>query len=126
MFHIGIDSEEVSRFESLDEQLLQKIFTYREIEYCKDKSPQSHHLAGKFCAKESIIKAFFNYDIQLSLLDIEIINTEKGMPQVIIPEYIHKEYSVQISISHNNSVAVACALVMESQFLKALEESCWK
>ena len=117
MFHIGIDSEEVSRFESMDEPLLQKMFTEREIEYCRNKKPQNHHLAGRFCAKESIIKAFSNYDILLSLQDIEIINCEKGIPEVIMPEYIREKFIVQVSITHNNLVAVACALVMENPIL---------
>ena len=59
--NIGVDIEDVKRFQKLnlvsDKTFLGKIFTKNELVYCFSKKNKAEHLAGRFSAKESILKA---------------------------------------------------------------------
>jgi len=106
---IGIDIENINRFEALSEEFLKLTFTDKEIEYCKDKVNPSQSFAGKFCAKEAIIKAS---DIKISVKDIEILNNEDG--KVIVNLQGQRKENILCSISHNKDYAIALAIINES------------
>ena len=82
--HIGTDIIEVSRIEKLiiekGDKFLKRIYTDKEIDYCESKGPNKYqHYAGRFAAKEAIMKAYgankFNFK------NIEIINNQNGLPK---------------------------------------------
>ena len=58
---IGCDIEDVSRFRNRikdrSDKFLDKIFTKEEQVYCNSKSDPAIHYAGRFCAKEAVVKA---------------------------------------------------------------------
>ncbi len=72
-------------------------------------------MAGKFAAKEAVMKALgviFNKGVYLR--DIEILNQPSGMPYVRLPKRLHEGLSgkqILISITHESSYAAAVAIV---------------
>ena len=106
---IGIDIVKVSRFRNkkynLNQKFYETIFTIKEIKYClKYKDPYTH-FAGKFAAKEAIIKATQK---KIKLNQIEIKNNKKGL-EVIIKNNV--ESNIFISISHEKDYAVAMSVI---------------
>ena len=121
MNYIGIDIVEVNRIKSMidkyGDRFLNRIFTSTEISYCEDKHISSIHYAGKFSAKESVIKAvshLFPYP-SFNYKDIEIENN-------ISPNYpiakinrrnldSNQSFYINLSISHTDSYATSVAIL---------------
>nr|AQS28766.1 hypothetical protein [uncultured archaeon] len=104
---IGVDIEEIQRFKTKKiEKFLNSVFTKREIAYCENKKDPSMSLAGKFCAKEAVIKASKK---ALSPREIEILNKKDGKVKV----YISGSYKKNIlcSISHTKRNAIAFVII---------------
>lgn len=106
---IGIDIVKIDRFRNkkynFNQKFYEKIFTIKEIEYClKYKDPYTH-FAGKFAAKEAIIKTIQK---KIKLNKIEIKNIKKGL-EVIIENNV--EPNIIISISHEKDYAVAMSVL---------------
>ncbi len=91
---------------------LEKIFTSYELSTNNNLTS----LAGKFAAKESIIKAldFLNAG---DWLNIEIIKLKSGKPIIkLLDSNNLKIVSSDISISHDNSYALAtCCFLLENK-----------
>jgi len=113
-FFIGTDIVEVDRINKLllrsCELFKNKVFTTREQNYCDSKSTPSIHYAGRFAAKESIIKAVKSsgYKNPISFKDIEILPSDSGAPLVSL--HLILECECKVSISHTKSHATAFAL----------------
>jgi holo-[acyl-carrier protein] synthase len=105
---IGTDIELINRFKDKgnNKRFLELIFTKKEIEYCSKKKNCPISYAGKFCAKESIIKAMGK---KLPFQDIEIINNKEGKPEVFIQGKLNKK--IHCTISHSGEYAIAYAIV---------------
>lgn len=111
---IGVDIEEISRFRKKRRHYWQKIFTPKEIRYCQAKKNAAGHFAGRFAAKEAIIKALFGLDIQnLTYQDLEITNNLKGEPFLESSKKL-KNVIVKISISHSPDSALAFSVAIKS------------
>ncbi len=120
---VGNDIVEVERIKKAlgrhGQRFLDKILTSQEQEYCKKYKNPILHYAGRFSAKEAVVKAFgtgFGKDI--SFCDIEILNNEFGQPQVFFSEKViaaFKNPNVIISISHSKKHATAVAIWREGQ-----------
>ena len=111
---IGVDIEEISRFRNKtlekDRHFLDSVFTKKELEYCFSNGKNAQHLCGKFCAKEAFIKAISNYNICISLNQIEILNHSNGKPYFNLPQD-YKYIESKLSISHTSENAVAQVLI---------------
>ena len=109
-FNVGIDIEEVSRFENKDKTLLEKIFSKSELK--KMKSYNARHLAGMFSAKEAVIKALHHLPNfkALPLSKIEIERSENGAPRVTLPKTF-KSLKIYLSMSHCGEYALAFVVV---------------
>lgn len=105
---IGMDLENTKEFQDWkkNECLIKKIFSKREIEYCLQKKEPHVSFAGKFCAKEAVIKA---HPKDISIKDIEILNGETGKPYVCINGT--KRNDVLCSISHCNDYTIALVII---------------
>ena len=85
---IGTDIVEVDRINKLllksAELFKNRVFTTLEQKYCDSKSSPSIHYAGRFAAKESIIKAVKSsgYKNPIPFKDIEILPSNSGVPIV--------------------------------------------
>lgn len=109
----GIDIIEVERItkaiERWGENFLHHVFTDDEIAYArKQRFPQQHY-AGRFAAKEAVLKAFGD-NAHISWKDIKIVNQESGRPICIFCDKDCKE-TILISISHTKNYAVASAII---------------
>src|SRR4051794_4807981 len=82
----GIDVIEIARIEQAiarwGERFLGRIYTEREIEYCRGRAQR---LAGRFAAKEAASKALGVGIRHLRWRDIEVLPDRRGKPHV----YLH-------------------------------------
>ena len=112
---IGIDIENISRFEHFTEEGLKRIFSEKEIEYTNQFENKLEHFCGFFCAKEAFVKALD--DTAINYTQIEVLHNENGKPYINITPYIHSilrehfKSRVEISISHCKDYATAVVLV---------------
>jgi len=114
---IGCDIENVSRFRNKinnrSDKFLNKIFTKEEQAYCNSKSDPAIHYAGRFCAKEAVVKAVKsakkNRPIRIN--QIEIQSLDSGEPKVIFKIKINGV--CKVSISHTSEHAVSMALFIQ-------------
>lgn len=116
---IGTDIIEVSRIrEALKrhgDRFSEKLFTEKEIQYCKKYHDPAPHYAGRFAAKEAILKALgTGLDAHTNWKEIEILNNSKGKPEVLLSSRIGRlfpQQSILLSISHCKEYATATALL---------------
>lgn len=111
--NIGVDIEDISRFESNNLHFLKKILTAKELKKLKKYNPQ--RIAGIFCAKEAIIKACSNVD-KFHFKNIEIFHRKSGAPHVVLRNSKKIQSSaIKVSISHTNEYAAAVALLVTKE-----------
>lgn len=109
---IGCDIEENSRFENKSSEFLDRIFTKNEQEYCLKSKNYAQHLCARFCAKEAIVKALSEFDINdVYYSDIEILNRENCAPVAKIEKY--QNIKVKISLSHCKTHSIANVLLVK-------------
>jgi holo-[acyl-carrier protein] synthase len=112
----GIDLIEIARLEAALERhprLAQRIFTDAEIAYASARSRPGRHLAGRFAAKEAVVKAL-RVDGGFGLRDIEVT----GSPPVVGLRGRAADAAggrrVEVSITHSRDLAAAVATVVPS------------
>lgn len=112
---IGSDIVEVSRIKRLTEtygkRFSKRVFTKGETAYCESKEHPEVHFAGRFAAKEAIVKAVYQsgYNEVIPFSDIEILNDTEGRPMVSL--LIHIQGTCMVTISHEKSMAIAFAIL---------------
>lgn len=118
---IGIDIIEIDRIKKAIDRtngFIEKIFTDKEITLFKSKNMRSEVIAGNFAAKEAISKSLGTGIRGFSLKEIEVLRDDLGKPIVFfsdnIEKLIGKGYKLNLSISHNNTSAIAFAILEES------------
>ena len=107
---IGNDIIEIERIrKSLEEhgdRMLSRLFTPKEQEYCLKYEDPVPRFAGRFSAKEAVVKALgTGIGKEVSWLDIEILNEESGKPYVCFSDRLKEKFpdtQILISISHCN------------------------
>lgn len=125
LINIGTDIVECQRvarmIERHGEQFLCRVYTPMEIEYCQSHRLSTERFAGRFAAKEAILKVLgTGWRQGISWLDMEIQNRRTGQPIVALGGVarMHAERfrigTIHISISHTRSYAVAMAAAVES------------
>lgn len=115
----GTDIIEIDRIresiESTDGKFCERVYTKKEIEYCESKKTQKYqHYAARFAAKEAVFKAIselLQNKYQINWQDIEILNDENGRPYVNLSKEIKGVETIDISISHCKSYAIANVIV---------------
>lgn len=111
---IGIDIIEIDRIRSAikhhHDTFLNRIFTKREISYCKNKrSFRFPELAARFAAKEAYSKALGTGMTGIKWKDIEILNSSAGKPHIYINNKLDK--NAMVSLSHSKKYATAVVLI---------------
>jgi holo-[acyl-carrier protein] synthase len=118
---IGIDIIEIDRIkdavEKFGEDFLKKVFTAKEIKYCRGRrSMRFPELAVRFAAKEAYSKAMGvglsglgrkNEGVRLT--EVEIVNNSRGKPLFSIQGKIDNK--AHVSLSHSRDYAVASVYV---------------
>lgn len=120
IYGLGIDIVSVKRLKEVVDRwgrrFLEKVFTSTEIDYCLDRKDFYLSLSARFAAKEAMIKALGGR-ADITLKDIEIVNTEAGRP-IINPGVRLKEKldsisikNIHLSLSHEKDYSVACVIL---------------
>ncbi|MEZ4704985.1 MAG: 4'-phosphopantetheinyl transferase superfamily protein [Bdellovibrionota bacterium] len=118
---VGVDVESIARFRHGDAcgpAFLKRVFLQSEIEYCERFSDPWPHFAGTFCAKEAVVKAAQSF-FPLIVSNIEVGHRENRSPY--IKSIVHGDQSVdhlleiEVSISHCDEYAMACALIRKKE-----------
>ena len=117
----GVDVVELSRFRRAirrgGKAFLRRVFTEGETAYAKARRRTALlHLAGRFAAKEAVIKAVSQIDPtrMLAMNQVEVRNDRLGRPHIILHDGRRDRLKVHISLSHVESVAVASAIAIRS------------
>lgn len=119
-YFIGTDIVAVSRIQNIihkhSDRFKKHTFTENEKKYCDLKPNPAIHYAGRFAAKEAIKKALYSSKIinSIDFVDIEILNSDSGSPEVLLSHHELNNFHVKISISHIEEYAIAFALVSSS------------
>ena len=116
----GIDIIEIDRIkesiEKLGDKFIKRVFTDKEIEYCESKKGQKYqHYAARFAAKEAGFKAIseeLDYKYDAKWTDFEIENDENGRPKLKIYNENIKYESIDISLSHCKTYAIANVVIL--------------
>ncbi len=103
---VGVDVEEVDKFKSGGSNFLSLLFTKREKVYCMARKEPFIHFAGKFCAKEAVIKAIGR---AVPIREIEILNSSSGKVSVFLKG--KRQENILCSISHTDKIAVAFVVI---------------
>ncbi len=117
----GIDIVECERIHRLAERygqrFLERIFTENERRYCLSKKRKWEHLAGRFAAKEAILKVIgTGWRGEIAWTDMDIVRDPSGQPRVILSgetQAIAESLGIRqilISISHTEHYATASAI----------------
>jgi holo-[acyl-carrier protein] synthase len=123
----GIDIVETSRIKTLVEEhgqrFLDRCFTRDEQAYCA-KNPKRYfeHLAGRFAAKEAVLKVLgTGWRGGIAWTDIEVLKEESGQPKIGLSgecARIATELGIarwHVSISHIETHATASAIGLVPQ-----------
>jgi holo-[acyl-carrier protein] synthase len=127
---IGTDITECLRIGKMIEQhgdlFLKRVYTEREIAYCQARKRALEHFAGRWAAKEAILKAIgTGWAKGICWTDLEIRNEAGGAPRVLVrgtAADIAAERGIGeilISISHTRAYATAYALALGGPSLPA-------
>lgn len=117
---IGTDILELERVEKIGiERLSRRVLTEREREKMPSLlslSRQREYVAGRFAAKEAVAKALgTGIGEKLSFQDVEILSNDHGAPfvQFLKEEYMERDFSIHLSISHCQAYVVAMVILEE-------------
>ena len=119
---LGVDIVEVARIEALyargGERALARMLTEAEREWLQRFAHPAPHIAGRFAAKEAVMKALgTGWTRGVAFAQIEVLDDELGQPRIAL-RGAAAERAAQlggrrwhISISHEQKYAVAEAIL---------------
>ncbi len=119
----GIDLVDFPRIEQMVQRhggrFLNRVFTETEQQYAQQNKNSIEKLAGRFAAKEAVLKLMgTGWAGKIAWTDIEIINNPQGQPQVTLSGEVKKIAEqlrishVSISITHTANFAIASAVAL--------------
>lgn len=134
IINIGTDIVECVRIAGMierhGEHFLQRVFTPLEISYCLSHRAPAERFAGRFAAKEAILKALgTGWRHGLAWDDMEIQNQKTGRPVVGLGGAAREQAerlgigTIQISISHCRTHATAFAIAIDVGTIPQLSSS---
>jgi len=120
---VGTDIVEVVRIGQMIERhgevFLNRVFTDDEIRYCQRRKEYTQHYAGRWAAKEAVMKTLgTGWSRGIGWRDIEICSSRSGQPSIVLRGAAREiadqagVCDVLISISHCRSFATATAIAV--------------
>ena len=120
---IGTDIVECVRIAQMIEKhgelFLERVFTRREVRYCQARKHATEHFAGRWAAKEAILKCLgTGWRKGICWTDMEVRNDPQGAPRVYLAgaakEQAQKMHvtDIWLTISHCRAYATAYALAV--------------
>lgn len=120
----GIDLVDFPRIGEMMERhgsrFMDRVFTAAELEYAKSNKNEVEKLAGRFAAKEAVLKLMgTGWRGKIAWTDIEVVNDPMGRPEVnltgevkrLADELAIKDISISITHAANFAIASAVALI---------------
>ena len=119
----GIDLVDFPRIAEMvarhGQRFMDRVYTASEQEYANTNKNKMEKLAGRFAAKEAILKLLgTGWRGKIAWTDIEIINNELGQPRVTVSGQV-KEIAeklgigdISVSITHTANFAIASAMAL--------------
>jgi holo-[acyl-carrier protein] synthase len=119
----GIDLVDFPRIDEMikrhGERFLNKVFTATEQDYAQANKNGAEKLAGRFAAKEAILKLMgTGWRGKIAWTDIEIVNNPTGQPEVTLCGEVKKIADrlgikhISVSITHTANFAIASAVAL--------------
>jgi holo-[acyl-carrier protein] synthase len=126
---IGTDIVECLRIGKMIQQhgelFLRRVYTPREIRYCQSRKHAIEHFAGRWAAKEAILKAMgTGWSKGIAWTDIEVRSGQGERPEVMVggvAKEITRERAIGeilVSISHCRTYATAYAMALARKAAK--------
>jgi holo-[acyl-carrier protein] synthase len=120
---IGIDIEEINRFQGLigewGGRFETKVYTDSEIDYCRNKTLPMQHFAARFAAKEAFSKAIgTGWRGRFSWKDVEVRNDRNGKPSFALHGPLMKEFGtfhIHLSLSHSAAYVAAMVVIQRAE-----------
>ncbi|MBM4011387.1 MAG: holo-ACP synthase [Planctomycetota bacterium] len=121
---VGTDITEVLRIAQMIERhgelFIARVYTPAEIEYCRTRTMATQHFAGRWAAKEAVLKALgTGWRRGISWRDVEVTNGAAGRPSVTLrggtADFAEKMgiRCILASISHCRTHATASAVALD-------------
>jgi holo-[acyl-carrier protein] synthase len=102
------------------ELFLQRVFTEQEIRYCQRRRAAIQHYAGRWAAKEAVMKTLgTGFTRGVGFHDIEVVSKRSGQPTIKLrggAAEVAKRMGIDdvlISISHCRAYATATAIAVQ-------------
>jgi len=119
----GIDLVDCPRIEEMikrhGKRFIKRVFTAAEQAYAEANKNEIEKLAGRFAAKEAILKLIgTGWQGKIAWTDIEIINNNAGQPEVNLAGEVKKIAKklgikhISVSITHTANFAIASAVAL--------------
>ncbi|TKJ39565.1 MAG: holo-[acyl-carrier-protein] synthase [Planctomycetes bacterium B3_Pla] len=119
----GIDLVDCPRIEQMvqrhGERFVTRVFTAAEQAYAAKNKNEIEKLAGRFAAKEAVLKLMgTGWRGKIAWTDIEIINNAAGQPQVTLDGEVKRISDelgidhISVSITHTANFAIASAVAL--------------
>ncbi len=119
----GIDLVDCPRIEAMierhGERFIQRVFTAAEQAYAAANKNEIEKLAGRFAAKEAVLKLMgTGWRGKIAWTDVEIINNSSGQPEVALTGEVEKIAGklgikhISVSITHTANFAIASAVAL--------------
>jgi holo-[acyl-carrier protein] synthase len=119
----GIDLVDCPRIEQMiqrhGERFIKRVFTTAEQSYAQANKNDVEKLAGRFAAKEAILKLMgTGWRGKIAWTDIEITNNAAGQPKVTLDGEVGKIADklgikhISVSITHTANFAIASAVAL--------------
>ena len=119
----GIDLVDCPRIEGMvkqhGERFVERVFTAAEQAYADANKDRIEKLAGRFAAKEAILKLVgTGWRGKIAWTDIEIVNSKTGQPEVNLYGEVKKLAEnlrighISVSITHTANFAIASAVAL--------------
>lgn len=125
---LGTDIVEISRIAQMIERhgdsFLKRVYTDNEIAHCQQRKHSSEAFAGRWAAKEAVMKVLGTGFVRgIGWKDIEVISEVSGKPVVLISggagEHAEKIGidEILVTISHCKAYATATAIGLRDDLL---------
>ena len=122
---IGTDIVECLRIAKMIERhgelFVCRVYTPQEVDYCSARKAATQHYAGRWAAKEAVLKAIGSGWVRgISWRDIEVHNQPGGKPTVLVRGGVRDAIEklaigeIFLSISHCRSHATAYAIAISA------------
>lgn len=122
---LGTDIVEVERIGQMIERhgdtFLRRIYTSAEIEYCQQRKHSAEPFAGRWAAKEAVMKVLGTGFVQgTHFQEIEVVSEKSGRPRIVLhgsTAEVAKDLGISdvlITISHCREYATATAIGVSS------------